>query len=159
MDELYRQAISELENVATRIDDHAVDRACEMIADTRRIGVYGCGREGLQLRGFAMRLFHLGRDVSVVGDMTMPPLGAGDLFIVSAGPGYLSTAMALATVARDASAKVLLLTAQPAGGMAALADHVSLSRRRRWPTTGDRHAVPCCPWDRSSKVLYSSSSR
>jgi 6-phospho-3-hexuloisomerase len=124
VDELYRQAISELENVATRINDHAVDRACEMIADARRIGVYGCGREGLQLRGFAMRLFHLGRDVSVVGDMTMPPLGAGDLFIVSAGPGYLSTAMALATVAGHAGAKVLLLTAQPAGRMAALADHV-----------------------------------
>ncbi|MGN6770400.1 MAG: SIS domain-containing protein [Rhizobiaceae bacterium] len=124
MAELYRQAILELESVAAQIDDHAVDRACEMIADARRIGVYGCGREGLQLRGFAMRLFHLGRDVSVVGDMTMPPLGAGDLFIVSAGPGYLSTAMALATVARDAGAKVLLLTAQPAGRIAALADHV-----------------------------------
>ena len=40
-------------------------------------GVFGCGREALQLNGFAMRLFHLGMPVSVVGDMTMPPLGAG----------------------------------------------------------------------------------
>src|SRR6185312_2225171 len=104
--DLYRQAILELEGVTASIDDYSVDRACAMIADARRIGVYGCGREGLQLRGFAMRLFHLGRDVSVVGDMSMPPLGAGDLFIVGAGPGYLSTAMALANVAREAGAKV-----------------------------------------------------
>ena len=57
-----------------------------------KIVLFGRGREGLQLRGFAMRLFHMGRDVSVWGDMTTPPVGPGDLLIVSAGPGYLATA-------------------------------------------------------------------
>ncbi len=126
MADLYRQALADLEGVMGGINDASVDRACAMIADARRIGTYGCGREGLQLRGFAMRLFHLGRQVSVVGDMTMPPLGRNDLFIVSAGPGYLSTAMALAEVAKQAGAKILLLTAQADGRIAPIADHVLL---------------------------------
>ena len=64
------------------MDDRPIDAACRMIADARAIGVYGCGREALQIKGFAMRLFHLGLPVSVVGDMTMPPLGRGDVFLV-----------------------------------------------------------------------------
>jgi len=39
------------------------------------------------MRALAMRLFHLGYDVSVVGDMTAPFLTNGDLLILSVGPG------------------------------------------------------------------------
>jgi 6-phospho-3-hexuloisomerase len=56
---------------------------------------YGCGREALQLRGFIMRLHHLGLNVSMQSDMTAPPLGPGDLLLVTAGPGDLSTVRAL----------------------------------------------------------------
>ena len=69
-----------------------------------------------------MRLFHLGRAVAVVGDMTAPPIGPGDLFLVTVGPGEISTALALMGVARAAGAETLLLTAQPGGRCAALAD-------------------------------------
>jgi len=95
-----------------------------MIAAAGRIAVYGVGREGLQLKGFAMRLFHLGLPVSVVGDMTTPPLAKGGLLLVSAGPGFFSTVAALMGVARQAGAKTLLITAQPGGKCAELADLV-----------------------------------
>jgi 6-phospho-3-hexuloisomerase len=36
-----------------------------------------------------MRLHHLGVDVTMQGDVTTPPLGAGGLFLTSAGPGKL----------------------------------------------------------------------
>ena len=124
MSNLYELALDELRGVAGRMDDAAVDRACEMIARARRTVVFGCGREGLQIRGFAMRLFHLGRDVAVVGDMTAPPVGPGDLFLASVGPGELSTALALLQVARDAGATVLVITAQPTGRAGAFADFV-----------------------------------
>ena len=45
------------------------------ILSSKRICLYGAGREGLALRGFAMRLFHMGRDAHVVADMTTPPIG------------------------------------------------------------------------------------
>jgi 6-phospho-3-hexuloisomerase len=46
-----------------------------------------------------MRLFHFGRSVSVVGDMTTPAITKGNLLLVTAGPGTLSTALALVGVA------------------------------------------------------------
>lgn len=124
MNSVYRNAIDELQGVFARIDDDAVDQAVTMIAQARKIVVFGCGREGLQIRGFAMRLFHMGLAVSVVGDMTTPPIGEGDLFLVTVGPGDLSTASALLDVARRAGARILFITAQPDGRSAGYADHV-----------------------------------
>lgn len=69
-----------------------------------------------------MRLYHLGLPVSVVGDMTTPPLGAGDVFLASSGPGETSTVLTLMRVAREADATVLLLTAQADSTAAKLAD-------------------------------------
>ena len=91
MSDLYRPALDDLGRVFSRIDHAAVDRAVDEIAKADKVALYGVGREGLQVKGFAMRLFHLGRKASVVGDMTTPHLGRGDLLIVSAGPGHLST--------------------------------------------------------------------
>jgi 6-phospho-3-hexuloisomerase len=120
----FETALKELGAVAGAVGDAQIAGACEMIAKARRIVLYGCGREGLQIRGLAMRLHHLGLDVAMQGDMTAPPVGAGDLFLVSAGPGELSTVTALMLVARSAGASVLFLTAEPKTPSAALADVV-----------------------------------
>ncbi|WP_425359275.1 SIS domain-containing protein [Aureimonas flava] len=124
MTNLYRTAIEELATVANAIDDVAVDEACRRVASARHVCVYAGGREGLQVKGFAMRLFHLGRAVSVVGDMTVPALGPGDLFFVVCGPGEISTAVALVGVARTAGAQVVVVTAQPEGRVPRMADFV-----------------------------------
>ncbi|MCW6508010.1 6-phospho-3-hexuloisomerase [Lichenifustis flavocetrariae] len=124
MTTLYRQAFEELGAVLDRLDDAAVDRAVATIASARQVVVFGGGREGLQIRGFAMRLFHLGHSVSVVGDMTTPAIGAGDLFLVTCGPGEISTAVALVGVAKQAGATVLVITAQPDGRVPRMADEV-----------------------------------
>lgn len=121
---LYAAALADLARVLDRIDDAQVQRAIEMIATARRIALYGVGREGLQIKGLAMRLYHLGLATSVVGDMACPPLGSGDLLIVSAGPGQFSTVAALLGVARRDGAASLVVTAQPQGECAAAADAV-----------------------------------
>ena len=123
---IYRQALEELGAVLDRVDDGSVDRAVELIAKARAVVVFGGGREGLQIRGFAMRLFHLGRSVSVVGDMTTPAIGPGDLFLVTVGPGEISTALALVGVAKSAGAHVMAITAQPEGRVPKMADFVLL---------------------------------
>ena len=71
--ELSKGALNDLEGVFAKLPDDAADPLIEAIVAAKRIVVFGCGREGLQMRGFAMRLFHMGRDVSVWGDMTTPP--------------------------------------------------------------------------------------
>src|SRR6202142_76976 len=99
---LAESALKDLGSVFAAMPDDALDGLIEEIVAARRIVVFGLGREGLQLRGFAMRLFHMGREVAVWGDMTMPPVGPGDLLIVSAGPGALPTAEVLVGIARKA---------------------------------------------------------
>jgi 6-phospho-3-hexuloisomerase len=124
MASLYEAALDELRAVFARIDNAAVDRAVAEIAAARRIALYGVGREGLQVKGLCMRLFHLGRAAAMVGDMTTPPLAPGDLLVVSAGPGAFSTVLALMGVARQAGARTLVVTAQPGGEAARAADVV-----------------------------------
>jgi 6-phospho-3-hexuloisomerase len=124
MTTLYRAALNELARVFDRIDETAVERAIEEIARAKRIALYGVGREGLQIKGFCMRLFHLGRQAAMVGDMTTPHIGTGDLLIVSAGPGEFSTVAALVGVARRDGARILVVTAQPNGECPRAADIV-----------------------------------
>jgi len=119
---LFHRAIGDLTSAIERISESDIDRLVAWVAGARHVSVFGCGRERLQIQGFAMRLFHLGRSVSVVGSMTTPAIGPGDLLLITAGPGYLSTAMALAEVARNAGAKVLTITAEPEGRIAAVSD-------------------------------------
>lgn len=118
------RASAELAEALARIDPAQATEAVGMIAEARRIALYGVGREGLMMKGLAMRLFHLGCDAHVVGDMSTPSLGAGDLLIVSAGPGYFSTVSALTGTARAAGASTLCVTAQADGKSAREADAV-----------------------------------
>ncbi|WP_027057241.1 SIS domain-containing protein [Mesorhizobium loti] len=123
---LFKIALDELGGVLGRVDEGGIDAACKMLADAGQIVVYGCGREALQVKGFAMRLYHLGLPVSVVGDMNTPPLGPHDVFLASSGPGEASTVLTLMQVAHDAGAANLLLTAQPESSAAKRADFTLL---------------------------------
>ncbi len=126
LSELSKGALNDLSRVFAQMPDNAADALIEAIVGAKTIVVFGCGREGLQMRGFAMRLFHMGRDVAVWGDMTTPPVGPGDLLIASAGPGYLATAHVLIDIARKAGARTALVTAQPQGDLAGRVDIVTV---------------------------------
>src|SRR5271166_1898296 len=123
---LAKGALNDLEGVFAAMPEDALDGLIEEIVKAKRIVVFGLGREGLQMRGFAMRLFHMGRNVTVWGDMTTPGVGPGDLFLVSAGPGDLATARTLAGIARRAGARTTLVTAQPKGELAKHVDVVTV---------------------------------
>ncbi len=117
-------AVSEIAAGIAAVDPAGVGAAVDRIAAARRIALYGVGREGLMIKALAMRLFHLGLDAHVVGDMTTPPLGPGDLLVVSAGPGMFATVAGLVGVARDAGAATLCFTAQPDARVPGMCDTV-----------------------------------
>lgn len=123
---IYDAVLADLSGVLARIDDANVDAAVLELAAARRVALYGCGREGLQMRGLCMRLFHMGRQVAMVGDMTTFAVGPGDLLFASLGPGVLPTAQALLGVAKSAGARTLVITAQPQGETARMADALLL---------------------------------
>ncbi|MGZ4892148.1 MAG: SIS domain-containing protein, partial [Halobacteriota archaeon] len=53
----------------------------------KRLFVMGAGRSGLVVKGFAMRLMHLGFNVYVVGETVTPAVETDDLLIVISGSG------------------------------------------------------------------------
>jgi 6-phospho-3-hexuloisomerase len=120
----FSRALAELSDAISAIDPTAIDAAAALISRSGTIMAYGCGREALMLRGLVMRLHHLGLRACMQGDMSAPPLGPGDLFLCSAGPGELATVTALMRVARDAGADVLFLTAERDSTAAALTTQV-----------------------------------
>jgi 6-phospho-3-hexuloisomerase len=124
LSDLTKGALREISGVFAQMPDDCADELIDAIVAARRIVLFGCGREGLQMRGFAMRLFHLGRDATVWGDMSTPAVGSNDLLIVSAGPGDLATARALVSRAREFGARTALITAQPNAPLAKQVDVV-----------------------------------
>jgi 6-phospho-3-hexuloisomerase len=118
------RALDDLAGVFSALPVEAADALIDALAASKRIAIYGAGREGLQMHGFAMRLFHLGLDVHVVADMTVPPIGPGDLLFVSSGPGASNIGDALMRVAKSAGARTAVVTAQPQGRTPQAADIV-----------------------------------
>ena len=117
-------AASELQTAASKVNPAEVAELVRIIAAAHRIALYGVGREGLMMRALAMRLYHLGLDAHMVGDMSCPPLGPGDLLIVSAGPGDFSTVAGLVGVAHGAGAATACVTARPNAPVPLACDHV-----------------------------------
>jgi len=116
------RALSEIGQCLDKIDEQQVTDLVELLATSKRICVYGCGREGLMMRALTMRMYHLGLDVHMVFDMTTPPVGPGDLLLVSSGPGYTSTVLTLLGEARKAGAKTACITAEPGSAVTKSSD-------------------------------------
>ena len=118
------RAADEIRAAVAAMDEGNMQAMVAELARAARVVCYGVGREGLMMRAVAMRLYHMGLDAHVVGDMSCPPVGPGDLLIVSAGPGGFSTVNGLISVARGAGARVACVTAQPQGTAPQAADLV-----------------------------------
>ena len=118
------QAAEDLRAAAAGVSETELTALANALHDARKVVLYGCGREGLMMRALAMRLYHMGLDAHVAGDMSCPPVGPGDLLLVSAGPGGFSTVNGLIGVAKGAGARVACVTAQAGGSAASLSDLV-----------------------------------
>ena len=101
-----------------------VSKLSNLLIQGNNIICHGVGREGLVMRALTMRLYHLGFNAHVLGDMTSPPVSAGDVFFVSAGPGYFSTVHALVKIAKKNKAKTISITAEPEGKIPKMVDFI-----------------------------------
>lgn len=93
----------------------------EIAAAVKRNGkvfLFSVGREGLMLRAFCMRLYHIGLDAHCILDMNTPPCRESDLLIASAGPGGHATVNVICEKGQMSGARVVLITSQPDSGSA-----------------------------------------
>ena len=117
-------AVDELRDVMTAVDASQMETLAKALSDARSIFTAGAGRSGLAMRGFAMRLMHLGLRVNVIGDVLTTALAGGDLLVVGSGSGSTPTLVTLCEKARSLGGSIALLTTDPESTIARMADVV-----------------------------------
>lgn len=108
---LVDKVIQENRDTLMAVDEHQITQLMEEICQAKTIQLYAMGRMQLSVRGFAMRLKHMGFDSYVVYDTTAPYLGKGDLLIVHCA--VTNVELNIIKLAKEAGARIILLTAHP----------------------------------------------
>lgn len=114
--------LSEIDTVLSKVDDRQVDNLIASIVSSKKIVAVGAGRVGMAVRGFSMRLGHLGFAAYMLGDATVPSIGEGDLLIVGSGSGETQTIYDIVEIAKKNKAKIALVTGDRDSRMGKLAD-------------------------------------
>lgn len=109
--ELVNQVIEENRQTLLQVAPEEIGWLMEAICQAKTIQLYAMGRMQLSVRGFAMRLKHMGFDSYVVYDTTTPCIGQGDLLIVHCA--VTNAELNVIKLAKEAGARVALLTAHP----------------------------------------------
>lgn len=111
--EALEQMLGELGGVLSQITPDQAETLIKEIQAAPRI--FGCatGRSGFILRGFLMRLMHLGCMVFVVGETITPRLQPRDLLLVMSGSGETAQPREIQRRANAVGARTLALTACP----------------------------------------------
>ena len=141
--------LNELTHTLTSIDETKAEKFVELLKNRRNIRpVYrkvpiiiggeksvsldeaeevfcaGAGRSGFQVKGFAMRLMHMGVASYVVGETCTPNIKKGGVLVVCSGSGETKSLVNHAAKAKEMGARVALITINPQSMIAGMADVV-----------------------------------
>ena len=113
--ETYEKILSEYRQVFESVDQENMRAFIDTVKAYNRIFLIGVGREGMATRAFAMRLMHMGKEVHWIWDDTTPSIGTDDLLIATLGDGRIGHIDYICRRARDAGAKICVVTGSPSG--------------------------------------------
>ena len=116
--------VKELQKTLTAIDPEATKRFVQLLLDADEIFCAGAGRSGFQIRGFAMRLMHMGLRSYVVGETCTPNITGKGLLVICSGSGTTKSLVNHAVKAKEVGAKVALITINPESAIGKIADVV-----------------------------------
>ena len=114
--------VDELRQTLSRTSDDEAAGLIDAMVDAQRVFAAGAGRSGLMMRGFAMRLMHLGIQCHVVGETVTPAIRPDDLLLIGSGSGATASLVANAQKARAIGARIGLVTIQENSPIAKMAD-------------------------------------
>jgi 6-phospho-3-hexuloisomerase len=116
--------LGEIAKVLDQVNQSEVDQLISEISKAGKIVVCGAGRVGYAVRGFGMRLGHMGFNAYALGDTTVPSIAEGDLLIVASGSGETQTIFDLVSIAKKNQARIAAVTGNPDSRIGKLADAV-----------------------------------
>ena len=82
-----QRILADLRRILDAVPDETTDEFVEKIVGAKRVFMHGLGRSGLVARMFGMRLVHLSRPATIVGDTTTPAIRRDDLLVVCSRTG------------------------------------------------------------------------
>jgi len=132
--------IDEIRSVLSGVKDSSIEELSESILRARRVFLFAMGRSGLVIKAFAMRLMHLGLKVHVVGEVTTPSLGEGDLLIIGSASGETPSVVLNCKKARKLGAAIASITASKESTVAGHSDIV-ITIPTKTPKVPDRAGV------------------
>ena len=122
--EVVRSEVDRAVRAVVESDPDGLDAVADLVSGAERVFVHGAGRSGLALRMTAMRLMHLGLTVHVVGEVTSPAIGEGDVLLTASGSGTTSGIVSAAKAAVEAGARVAAVTTASSSPLADAASAV-----------------------------------
>jgi 6-phospho-3-hexuloisomerase len=109
---LYKEILGEINLALEALDLETCESFINTILNSNRIVLYGAGRVGFAMKGFAKRLRHLGLESYFLDDVTLPFTGPGDLMIIGSGSGSTPTVKLVAELAKNNGLDLILITAK-----------------------------------------------
>ena len=116
--------LNELHHTLSRIDIQRANEFVELVDQAQEVFCAGAGRSGFQVKGFAMRLMHMGISSYVVGETCTPNIRENGLMVICSGSGETKSLVNHANKAKEVGAKIALITINPESTIAKLADVV-----------------------------------
>lgn len=118
--------IREAQDLLSTLREEEVEAFLALLEEYRQgqIFFWARGRSFLVLKGFAMRLMHLGYAVHIVGEVTCPAIGEGDLLLCASGSGATPSVLLFAEKAKKAGARVAAVVGRPETPLHPLLDRV-----------------------------------
>ncbi len=114
--------LSETTDVLNKVQESQVNDFINEIISANKIIVHGAGRVGYAIRGFGMRLGHLGYNAHTLGDSVVPSIKTGDLLIIASGSGETQTVYDIAAIGKKNNVKIAVITGNPESRIGQLAD-------------------------------------
>ncbi len=121
-DELVTTVLGEIQNTLRSVHVGEVTGLRQAILQAPRIFIAGKGRSGLYMRGFAMRLMHMGLTVYVIDDVTTPAIASTDLLLIGSNSGRTASLVEYAARAKSLGVRIGLITAADTSPIADRAD-------------------------------------
>ncbi|MBU8596393.1 6-phospho-3-hexuloisomerase [Shouchella clausii] len=109
--ETAQACVEEISMVISHTKEEELEAIAQGFKQARRIFISGDGRSGLMGKAIAMRLMHGGYEVYVVGETITPSIGEGDVLLLVSGSATGVAARLFIKKAKQAGAKVMLVTA------------------------------------------------